>query len=111
MGFTSLSSTAIIKHIYCICTYKKLDSWTEAWVAYSTMNSYGLCDRCSIPREGDSFPPVSPNNYRTNLATYPTGTGDKAAGTLRRPFSPIVCWSHEYSCISLLPQLHDMVLY
>lgn len=59
----------------------------EAWVAYSTVNSYGLGDQRSIPRGGDNFPPVSPNNYRTNLASYPTGTGDKAAGTLRRPFT------------------------
>jgi hypothetical protein len=70
----------------------------EAWVAYSTVNSYGLYDRCLIPRWGDKFHPVSPDNYRTNLATYATGTGDKAAGTLRRPFTSKECRSHEYSC-------------
>jgi len=83
----------------------------EAWVAYSTVNSNGLGDQGSIPRGGDNFRPASPNNYRTNLATYPTGTGDKTAGTLRRPFTAIQCRSNEYSCISLLPCHHDIVLY
>lgn len=80
MGFTSLI-------VWCCNNetqrHTKVDSWTEAWVAYSTVYSYGLGDRCSIPRGGVNFSPVSPNNCRINLATYPTGTGDKAAGTLR----------------------------